>query len=578
MTALATETSPEQVSWDAFLPAVGDEHAVALAARSGNGWHEISYAGLRRRVESVSSDLVRREIRAGDRVAILAESSPEWVIAFFAILRSGGVAVPLDPKLTESELAYQVGSAEPRVLFVSTDRAAVGEGLAARSSIQHVIGFDDFDALPAAALAEPAASPARPWDDVALITYTSGTTGHPKGVMTTFGNLLFQVQTCADLFQVGARDVSLSVLPLNHLLELTGSLLVVLYRGGQACFAGSLYPQDIADAVRERGVTRMVVVPMFLSLLEREIERQVRRRGRVAALTFKAALAVADWIPSMAARRAVFASPHRELGGSLTDFVCGGAPLDPAVGRFFDRLGVAVYQGYGMTEASPVITTNRPGANRLGSVGRPIPGTDLRVDDSAPTTGEGEILTHGPHVMRGYFGRDDLTYEALDEAGWLHTGDLGRLDSDGYLYITGRIKDLIVLGGGKKVLPEEVEAGLASPLFAEVCVLGRRAAEGVAAGSEEVWAVVVPSTSLAAQGASLEAGWCRDLGPGAKASPSALQAAAEREVELRGRDLAPFKRPARVIVHRDELPRTSTRKVRRSLVHDWLDEQIAVRS
>ena len=307
----------------------------------------------------------------------------------------------------------------------------------------------------------------------------------------------------------------------------------------------------------------MVVVPMFLTLLMRDIERRMDRQGALARLTFKSALALARLIPSRT-RRALFARVHRELGGSLTAFVCGGAPLDPTVARFFELLGISVFQGYGLTETSPVIATNAPGANRLGTVGRPLPGVEVRIEaavGSAP--GEGEILTRGPHVMRGYFGRDDLTRDALDAYGWLHTGDIGRID-DGYLRVTGRLKDLLVLGSGKKVLPAEVEAQLASPLFTDVCVVGQ-AHDGIAAGAEEVCVVVVPSAALLAQTASDPRARCRP--------PTPLHDAVEREVERLSQELAAFKRPTRVYVRLDELPRTSTRKVRRALLRDWIDRQ-----
>lgn len=587
----AVETQRGEVQWADFLPAAANAARPALAMRSGGSWREVSYGELQHQVEWLAADLMARGVAAGDRVAILSESRPEWVVAFFAALASGAVAVPLDAKLTLHELACQVENAAPSVLFVSSDRAAVGRELADRlPGIEHVIGLDrdptedSADSIGASRVgvvrqahherkeaAQREHSEPRRLDDVAVITYTSGTTGSPKGVMTTFGNLLFQVRSGAELFGLGSQDVSLSILPLNHLLELAGSLLVVLHRGGQVCFVGSLFPQDVADAIRERNVTRMVVVPMFLALLMRDIDRRVERGSRVAPVAFKAALAVARCIPLTSLRRALFAPLHHELGGALRDFICGGAPLDPAVAQFFECLGFSVYQGYGMTETSPAIATNAPGANRLGSVGRPLPGVAVRIDPAHATVGDGEILTRGPHLMRGYFRREDLTLEAMDTEGWLHTGDIGRFDRDGYLYVTGRIKDLIVLGGGKKVLPEEVEAELgASPLFAEVCVVGRRARDGIAAGTESVCAVVVPSAVLLA---AVERRTALDEVRTNGRSNRALHEAAEREVEGAVRDLAAFKRPTSVVVRLEELPKTSTRKVRRTLVREWLDRQ-----
>jgi long-chain acyl-CoA synthetase len=220
------------------------------------------------------------------------------------------------------------------------------------------------------------------------------------------------------------------------------------------------------------------------------------------------------------------------------------------VAQFFERMGVTVLQGYGLTETSPVVAVNTPEHNRLGSVGRPLPGTHLRINR------EGEIVVRGPAVMRGYYKRADLTREVMDDDGWFHTGDLGAIDDDGFVYVTGRIKNIIVLGSGKKVSPEEVEAVLAeSPGFREVCVIGGISRDRLSEGSEIVCAVIVPSDALAADcGGDMEA----------------LQERVRLEVLRLSERLAPYKRPARIILRSDEFPKTSTRKIRRALVQDWL--------
>ena len=236
--------------------------------------------------------------------------------------------------------------------------------------------------------------------------------------------------------------------------------------------------------------------------------------------------------------------------------IAGGAPLEPDTARFFDRIGIPLLQGYGLTETSPVIAVNTLQANRIGSVGRPLAGAEVMIAGRNGSSDEGEICTRGPHVMKGYYRHDDLTREAIDADGWFHTGDLGRLDKDGFLYITGRIKNLIVLGGGKKVHPEEVEEALAkAPSVKEICVLGEKATDGLKAGTEEVVAVVVP-TEAAAQARV--------------GDPAALQMQIKRELDAAGKDLAPYKRPIRVVLHLNDLPRTATRKVKRADVRMWL--------
>ena len=298
----------------------------------------------------------------------------------------------------------------------------------------------------------------------------------------------------------------------------------------------------------EAQVNRMVVVPIVLRMLKRHIESATRKRDLTGAY-LRAAGRLAAAVPSTRLRRALYAPVHRRLGGRLRAFYCGGAPLDPEIATFFDRLGIGVYPGYGLTEASPTVSMNSPGHSRAGSVGRPLPGTEVRI------TADGEILVRGPGVMVGYWDDEAATREAVDADGWLHTGDLGRLDDDGYLFVTGRSKSLIVLDSGKKVQPEEVETALArSELFAEVCVLGWRgtSASGNGRAGEQVCAVVVPAAGV----------------------PMSEEAAVD-EVRRLTAGLSGFKRPTVVRVHEGELPKTAKRSLRRAEVAKLLDAATA---
>ena len=228
--------------------------------------------------------------------------------------------------------------------------------------------------------------------------------------------------------------------------------------------------------------------------------------------------------------------------------------------EFFDRLGIPIYLGYGLTETSPVISVNTPNARRMNSVGRPLAGVRVRILGNGEKDGEGEILTAGPHVMQGYYRRMDLTKQVVDQDGWFHTGDIGRLDKDGFLYITGRIKNLIVLASGKKVNPEEVEAVIArSEMIKEVCVLGSTSRDGLMRGTEEVCAVVVPSEAVLKS-----------------AERSEIAERIRNEVARLSQDLASYKRPSRVYVHFEDLPKTTTRKIKRPVLLEWLARQQAV--
>ncbi|MBI5308659.1 MAG: AMP-binding protein, partial [Planctomycetes bacterium] len=402
----------------------------------------------------------------------------------------------------------------------------------------------------------------RDLDEIALIIYTSGTTGNPKGVMTTFGNLVFQVSSFERLMNLDSHDTFLSILPLNHLLELTEGFLGVLHAGGRICYSKSLHPQEIASIMKERKITYMITVPMFLKMLKGSIEKEIRRMKGINKKLFDVCFGLSQYMP-YGVRKVLFRKIYDQFGGKLKGFISGGAPLDPEVGRFFDSVGLPVFQGYGLTETSPVIAVNWPGSNRLGSVGKSIPGAYVRILKQDESQEEGEIITKGPHVMKGYYKRSELTAEVIDDARWFHTGDLGKIDKDGFLYITGRIKNLIVLGGGKKVHPEEVEAVLSeSSLIKEVCVLGKKATSGSKEGTEEVAVVVVPADSLRKKEEKAEK----------------IQHEIEEEIDRLSQNLAAYKRPSKIFIHMDDLPKTATRKIKRPLVLEWIkaNEEAAV--
>jgi long-chain acyl-CoA synthetase len=530
----------------------------ALSIRANGQWTTLTYSELMQRVRRLMGWLGAAGIRRGDRLAILSESRPEWGVAFLASLGSGATLVPLDVKLTVAELEAFMLDAEPRVLFVSSRFAMLGEKLqSAVRTVEHVVVLDpgDGECAERISVTEPAPpAPASTPHDTALIVYTSGTTGRPKGVMIRLESLLFEANQLAAIMQFAPGDTLISILPLNHLLELTCGFLAPLRAGGHICYVDTLYPAEILSALRERAARTIVVVPLVLRMLARGLDRERRQAGARQQALFKAAWMLAPRMP-VRLRRLLFRSVHRSLGGKLRSFCSGGSSLDPDVVDFFSRLGIVVYQGYGLTEASPVITLNSPGARRDGSVGRALPGTELRV--AGDRAGEdGEILTRGPHVMQGYYKRADLTRTAVDLDGWLHTGDVGHVDRDGFLYLTGRLKSLIVLPGGKKVYPEEVEEALTtSPAIRDVCVVGGRSSDPLTMGAEEVWAVVTPTEAMVTR---------------FQGHPEELAAEIRREVERLAQRLAPYKRPRSIHVCEGELPKTPSHKVRRDLVRQRL--------
>lgn len=535
-----------------------------VSIKEGERWRSYTYGQLRQYSQGLSSYLMDRGIKKGDRIGLLSQSCPEWAVCFFAAIRAGATLVPLDVKLTEAELVSILSDCQPVLLFVDRKHGDLAYELKKKLSFLQTIMFvdtasdEEARAVEATFSHEVVAGVERDFSETALIVYTSGTTGNPKGVMISFGSLIFEVNSFEAFVDLSEKDKFLSILPPNHLFELTGGFLGILAQGGSISYCHSIYPQEILKAFREQGITGMMAVPLFLKALKNGLERDIKKQGEEVATRFKQGLEAAGHLP-LAERRGLFADLHSQLGGKLRVFVSGGAPLEADVAEFFELLGIAVLQGYGLTETSPVITVNSLNANKLGSVGKPLDDVELKVDKRNGVETEGEILTRGPHIMQGYYKRPDLTREVIDEAGWLHTGDMGHIDDQGFLYITGRLKNMIVLGGGKKIFPEEVEAALeTAQAIKEIVVLGRKIESGFKGGTEEVIAVVVPADHLVTS----------------HQDAAAIAKVIKEELNTLAQNLAPYKRPTRIVIHNEELPKTATRKVKRPLVSDWLDEHL----
>lgn len=544
------------------------EHKPALSQRVRAAWQTVPYGQLDTRTRTLAAYLRLAGIGDGDRVALLGESSADWAIAFMGILRAGGIAVPLDPKLGADELAPIIADAAPSVVLADAGLVAVADELErGASSVSEVMllgrstrgdthrsAADLAHETPEGARGD---AEARSVAETAMLVYTSGTTGKPKGVMLSLAGLAHDAAEVTAAQQASSDDVYVSILPINHTYELTCGLVAPLLSGAHVAYAGSLFPDEITAAIKHWRATRVVAVPLFLKLFKRGIERRIAEGDPVRRVLFGVLARVADVVPDLGVRHRLFGTLHRNLGGRLTRFYVGGAALDPDVARFFERTGVGVYQGYGLTETSPVISTCTPWANRLGSVGKPLPGVEVRIDDRGPD-GNGEIVVRGPVVMQGYHDQPELTAEVLDDDGWFHTGDLGNVDVDGYLWVTGRSKNVIVLANGKNVQPEEVESALERcDLVEEACVLATAATKGLSAGGEQVTAVVVPTEAAL------------DAHPGADALAAAITAAARDSVS----HLAAFKRPVRILVHAEEFDKTPSRKIKREVVRAWVAAQ-----
>jgi len=416
---------------------------------------EISYAEL---IENVGSFARLVSTLPGERVAIISENRPEWVYALFGIWRRGSVAVPIDFMSTPEEIAYILKDSGSRMVFCSNQtHGNLMKALERVDTHVEVVNFDEV-LLPKpyerAYHREP--------DDPALILYTSGTTGNPKGVVLTFLNLLSNIEGVAEKNIAGRDDSTLAILPFHHSYPLMVTLLLPLHLGATIVFLDKLTHEDIIQKLQSYRITILVGVPRLFELLSRRIMERIEEN-----LFARLLMRLMERMPRLEPlRRRVFYRVHEAFGGNTKYMVSGGAKLDLKVLRDLTTLGFTLLEGYGLTETSPIVSFNTPKDNRLGSVGLPLRGVMVRI------TEEGEILVKGPNVMKGYWNRPKETAEVIRD-GWLYTGDLGYVDEDGFLYITGRKKEVIVLGTGKNVNPEEIESMILreSDLVKEVGVL-----------------------------------------------------------------------------------------------------------
>jgi long-chain acyl-CoA synthetase len=470
---------------------------VALATLRSGRLSRMTYGELDRWVDAVAAKLVSLGVKRGDAVGILSSNRPQWVIADLAILSLGARVVPLYPTLPPSYLRYIIDDSgmtalvagDPALITsISTfadetrglketlllDDAAIASGTSGFSSD---LRSDLRDDMARRSVPYPDVSP----DDVATIVYTSGTTGAPKGVMLTHGNIVSNAEALTERYGINEADSIVSYLPLSHMFERTCGYYTFLFAGATITFAENM--TTIQRDVVAAKPTVLIAVPRVLEKahaaarwrIEGDSKRKqafvsnaIKNLNEIANRRYRGE-SVSPWLSFKCAfyERLVAKKFRDAAGGRLRLIVSGGASLDKSIAKILFIIGFNVVEGYGMTEAAPVIACNPLDGIRLGTVGTPLPGVEVRIGDNE------EIMVRGPNVMRGYLGLEKETAEALDAGGWLHTGDQGSLDSDGYLSITGRLKDLIVTSYGKNVSPRPVEENISgSKYVSQVMVYG----------------------------------------------------------------------------------------------------------
>ena len=457
-----------------FLRGAVDRHGPrdALLFKPGFRYQRWSYERLWRESGQVATLLQRRGLSRGDQVIVWGPNCPQWVLVFFGCMRAGVVAVPLDLRSAPDYVERVISRITPKLAFTSrfTPKGDVDLDLPE-------ITFEQLESE-THGLPEPQNVEIEP-DDLAEIMFTSGTTGDPKGVMLTHRNLTANLEGITQYITCDTSSRLLSILPLSHMYEQMGGLLTVLHFGASVTYPTSRQPTVLARTMRERQITTMLLVPQGLELLMNGIEREVRRQGKGAL--WDKLLKIAERMP-YPLRRRLFGRVHRQFGGKLDFIVSGGAALDPELGRKWELMGVKIVQGYGATEASPVISNHTLPERRPDSVGRPLPNVEVKLSD------DGEILVRGDSISPGYWNSPEQTAAAFD-GDWYMTGDLGYFDDEDFLHIRGRMKDMIVLPSGQNVYPDDIQAVLnRHPNVTDSAVVGLQPTRG---GSVEVHAALI---------------------------------------------------------------------------------------
>jgi long-chain acyl-CoA synthetase len=471
---------------------------VLLKAKVEKAWRNYSWRQISETAGRLRAGLIASGIKPGDRIAILSDNCPEWVIVDQATLGLGGIVVPLYTTSGAEETRHVIRDSGARIVAARGDEAVKRIlGLAPDlPSVETIIAMDPKTSeqggsngappvrtLASASGAEPAGIVEGSRDDLATFIYTSGTTGPPKGVMLTHGNILANCADALTVLNFYDTDLVLSFLPVAHSFERTAGYYTFMMGGGTIAYAEGLtqLPQNLLE-IRP---TVLLTVPRLLEVIYTRVMRTVESSSPVRRALFNAAVSVgkqAAWYrhrgrrvpPHLAAamavfRKLVFARIHEIFGGRVRYLISGGAPLQQEIFWFLSAAEMPILEGYGLTEAAPIVSCNLPGRTRVGTVGLPLPSVRVK------TAPDGELLVHGANVMKGYFNREAETKEAIDAEGWLHTGDVAKIDSEGYIAITDRKKEIIVLSGGKNISPANLENKLASdPYILQACVIGDR--------------------------------------------------------------------------------------------------------
>jgi long-chain acyl-CoA synthetase len=535
---------------------------IIMQIKKADDYVKYTYKEFYDYVQSIAYSLSELGIKKGDRVAIVLENRPEWAFVYFGIVFIGAIAVPLDPQSSQDDLTYFLKDSESKAVFTSQQFLSLFNAeiqslpflqkiivLDGNNGSQKVIPFTKFFSCPRVNLQIAEILP----KDVASILYTSGTTGKPKGVMLTHENFYANFSSVDKLKSFSHKNNVLSILPLHHSFPFMVTLIIPLFSQGKITYLASLKREEILKCMRETGVTILVGVPQFFFLFYKSMLNEIKQIPFLLRMPLLGLLELL-WILRKFTRinlsKLLLFKIHRQFGKKLKFFGCGGAKLNEKAEIFLNKVGFTVLQGYGLTETAPIVTFNPINKQKIDSVGKAIPDVNVRI--LAPDeSGIGEVLINGSNVMRGYYKHEKETADVLKD-GWFYSGDLGYLDKQGCLFLTGRKKELIILGSGKNISPEEVEDYYGQSAFIkELCVLA------VSEGEEErLVAVVVPDFD-----------YCRKVGE------LNVYEIIKWDLENRSKNYPSYRRIMGFVITKHELPRTRLGKLKRfTIKEEYLGE------
>jgi long-chain acyl-CoA synthetase len=511
--------------------------------KRGGVWREYTFGEVLGYVRKIAEYLKEKGIKKGNFVALVSENRPEWGWGYLAIQWAGGTVIPLDARLTDVERRFLMDFAGVKGVICSRDYLMEMEEAKKDLKFDFILSMEDLDKI-----FEKYKGIDRvelDSEDLAEILFTSGTTGSPKGVMLTHKNIMSDLEGLYQIIDVDENDVFFSILPLHHVYECTGGFLAPIYVRASVAYASSLRPNVMLEEMREIRPTVWLTVPLVLEKIYQKILKTLNEQKGVKKVLINLMKTFAKGRLSKRIKASLGLDRVRYV-------VSGGAALPEWVSKGLEDLGFPILQGYGLSETSPILTLNPPHSPRNKSVGLPIPGVEIRLFE-VNERGEGEIAAKGPMVMKGYYKNEKATKEVFYD-GWFLTGDIGYFDEDGYLYITGRKKAVIVTKGGKNIYPEEIENKLTeSPYIEEVLIFGAINSE---TGEEEVQALVYPNLDEVRSIAHKM---------GKVPDDDFIYELISKEIERLSKDMAPYKRIKRFALRYEEFPKTTTRKIKRHL-------------